>query len=95
MIVAALFIEQVLYKTLLFGDDPEVLRGLSGNIWTYSHSGPLYTYYEQYLAPLEQLKDHPHDAVRDWALKLNEAFTREIEKEKNIETEEAMTGYLR
>ena len=77
-----------------FGDDQEVLHGLSGNIWTFSHSGPIYAYYEQFLTPLEQLKDHLHDAVRDWALKLKETLTKEIEKEKKIETEEAMTGFL-
>lgn len=77
-----------------FGNDPEVLHGLSSNIWTYSHTGPLYTYFEQYLGPLERLKDHPHDAVREWALNINEALTKEIADEVNRENEEALTGIL-
>ena len=77
-----------------FGNDEVALRGLSANLWTFSHAGPLYIYYQQFLEPLQSLRDHPHSTVREWAAQEFKAMTLEIDKEISRETEEAMTGYL-
>lgn len=64
------------------GAKKSVLSGISANINTFSSWGSLVPYYQQYLAPLDELKDHPIKLVRDFAKAETGAMKRRIADEK-------------
>jgi hypothetical protein len=70
-----------------FGDDDRVLGELAANIHTFSWSGSLIPYWEQYLAPLDSLKKHQSRKVRRWAARMTADFQKQIATERKREAE--------
>jgi hypothetical protein len=70
-----------------FGDDEEMLSELSANWGTFSWSGSLIPYYEQQLALIQQLANHPTPAVRQWQAQNVEWLTQRIDFERKREEE--------
>lgn len=71
-----------------FGDIKDITSCLSVNIGTFGHSGPIYTYYEQFIVPLTNLSNHRALNVRKWAHSELAYLLNEIRKEKLHEEEE-------
>jgi hypothetical protein len=70
-----------------FGENKQILHALSSNMGSYSVSGSLIPYYEQYLAPLATLAHHRIHIVREWSLKKIKEFKSTIEYETKREEE--------
>ncbi len=71
-----------------FGDDERVLGELAANMHTFSWSGSLIPYWEQYLAPLDTLKKkHQNRNVRRWAARMTTSLDKQIASEKKREAE--------
>jgi len=62
-----------------FGQNDQVLRALTSNIWTFITWGSAAPYYEQYVEPLKSLLNHRHSAVRDWARAVLAAINQDME----------------
>jgi hypothetical protein len=70
-----------------FGDGKKILGALAANIGTFSWSGSLIPYWEQYLTPLYSLKKHPSKNVRRWAARMEADFQKQIATERKREAE--------
>lgn len=70
-----------------FGDDDGVLGELAANMHTFSWSGSLIPYWEQYLAPLDSLKKHQSRNVRRWAARMTTELQKQIANERKREAE--------
>lgn len=70
-----------------FGDDEKILGALAANMHTFSWSGSLIPYWEQYLAPLDSLKKHQNRNVRRWAARMTTEFQKQIASERKREAE--------
>ncbi len=75
-----------------FGDRDEVLRAAAHNIFTFSWSGSVTSYYTLYEAPLTTLRDqHPRSKVRRWARNtLRTLADRVVEARDRLEEREAI-----
>ncbi|WP_320911570.1 hypothetical protein [Butyricimonas paravirosa] len=65
-----------------FGDDQEVLHGLSCNMGSFTWTGPIVAYYEQEKQALEHLIQHTKSCVSEWAIQQIEYINSEIEQER-------------
>ena len=70
-----------------FGDYDETLSELSANWGTFSWSGSIIPYYEQQLALIKQLSDHPLASVRKWLAQNAEWAQQRIAFERKREEE--------
>jgi hypothetical protein len=73
-----------------FGEDEEMLSELSANLGTYSWTRSLIPYYEQQLALIQQLANHPLLAVRKWQAQNAEWLQYQIAFERKREEEERL-----
>ncbi len=62
-----------------FGDRADVLRAFDRNMNSFGWMGSRSNYYALYDEPLRDLENHPIGAVRRWAAKARNIFSRQIE----------------
>jgi transcriptional regulator with XRE-family HTH domain len=70
-----------------FGDRPEVLEAVAGNMSNFFWTGSLASYYALYLEPFELLKTHRHAKLRRWAKDMVQRLQKAIEGAKNDDDE--------
>lgn len=73
-----------------FGSRKDIQNALSINIGTGGWSGPTSSHLRSFVAPLEELKDHPLRQVRSWARDRLKHLNAQIEREHTDEEEAAV-----
>lgn len=72
-----------------FGDREDVLRGFSGNMGTYSYSGPALASFADYIASREDILSpylqHPKKTVQEWAQRQINSLRKEVQYERDNE----------
>lgn len=72
-----------------FGDREDVLRGFSGNMGTYSYSGPALASFADYIASREGILSpylqHPKKTVQEWAQRQINSLRKEVQYERDNE----------
>lgn len=76
-----------------FGNDEDVLRALSVNMGTFSWSGSLVPFYQQTVALMNSLIDHPIEEVAEWAKKYSGWCKEQISRE-TMRDDESTWGIL-
>ncbi len=72
-----------------FGERDDVQRALVGNMYTFSWSGSLTTYYARYEQSLSALHKHAKAAVRRWAKKMSDSVANQIAREQDTDDEQS------
>lgn len=85
------FSEIVIKLLNLYGEQEAVLTALSCNMGSFSFVGSVVPLYEKQYKSIEQLLTHDLEKVRTWAVKMQSYLKKQIEDEKNRDTE----GYIR
>lgn len=72
-----------------FGDREDMLRGFSGNMGTYSYSGPASASFADYIASREDILSpylqHPQKTVQEWAQRQINSLRKEVQYERDSE----------
>lgn len=72
-----------------FGDREDMLRGFSGNMGTYSYSGPASASFADYIASREDILSpylqHPQKTVQEWAQRQINSLRKEVQYERDNE----------
>lgn len=72
-----------------FGDREDMLRGFSGNMGTYSYSGPASASFADYIASREDILSpylqHPKKTVQEWAQRQINSLRKEVQYERDNE----------
>ena len=97
MLIAPLYEEDhfsdiVLSLLDLYGEQESVLTALSCNMGSFSFVGSVVPLYEKQYHCIEQIANHQHEVVRQWAVKMIKSLTQQIVDEKNRD-EEGFLGY--
>lgn len=70
-----------------FGNDEDVLRGLSSNMGSFSWRGSLVPFYKAQLDAMQTIQHHPNKIVRNWAAGQVEYLETQINRQKGRDEE--------
>jgi hypothetical protein len=71
-----------------FGEQEDVQKALVRNIHTFGWTGSRTTYFELFRKPLSELTSHKDPAVRQWAARMLEQISAEIQAAEQEEQEQ-------